>query len=390
LLELMLDHQRGSLERVTLARELEASGEREAAALVRREAVRRAQSPEELRQLQAALVGDERYPAGTFKKRYRAAASDDERLQVVQQFLTLAPHDALLERRLLALLGALGRKPALVQEIRRLGADPFSDAVLLADAAAALRQSGDELEARRIFGVLVERAPGDPWVRALVGDRLRNEGWFDDATRVYSVLDELAPDHPAALIRLALAHHGAGRIDIARRLLARVAQTGGRAGDAQLGKLASGLSAVLLTSTLKTAELGKEQTEQLERAALETSVGRRPSVVLVRVPAATLPIKVSLLRGRDGAQTERAPDVVAASIGLYLFLLEPADSVKSVLRLSRPPGLGPAPELRAHIEGVVEGRPLNAESRAPATLVSHQVVLPLDGRSVEVPWAPAH
>jgi Flp pilus assembly protein TadD len=383
LLELMLDHQPDSLQRVTLARELEANGEREAAALVRRETVRRAGSPEELRQVQQALAGDETYPVGTFKKRYRAAHTDQERLKVVQQFLTLAPHDATLERRLLSLLHALGARAALVQEIRRIESDPFSDAALLADAASLLRQSGDEVEARRIFGQLVERAPADPWVRAFVGDRLRNEGWFDDATRVFTVLDELVPDHPASLIRLALAHYGAGRIDIARRLLARIAQTGGRAGDAQLGKMAGGLSAIVLAETLKSSRLEKEQADQLTRAGLEilaTAEGRRPSVVLVRAPAATMPIKVALVRGRERARTERLPDVVAASIGLYLFLLEPEDHVQSVFRLSRPEGLSPAPELRVRIDGVRE------PASAPKSLLTKEVLLPLDGRSVEVRW----
>jgi tetratricopeptide (TPR) repeat protein len=373
----LLDFRSDGIGRVDLARKLEESGEREAAAFLRREAVRRAASPEELVQVQRALVGDESYPAGTFKKRYRAAAGDAERLRVVQQFLTLAPHDSALLRRQLALLDGLGRKPALVQEVRRIETDPFADAALLADAAALLRKSGDELEARRIFGELVERAPTDPWVRAFVGDRLRNEGWFDDATRVYSVLEELAPDHPAAVMRLALAHQGAGRVDIARRLLARIAQTGGRAGDGQLGKLARSLAAVLLADARALAGLTPQQTEQLEQAALQIGDGRRDSILLVRTPAATAPVKVTLLRGPHAARVERTPDVAAAGIGLFLFLVEPGDPQPLTLRLARPPELAPAPPLRARIDAIRE--PM------PGRLPSREIELPLDGKPVEVP-----
>jgi len=380
LLELLLDYRSDGASRIELARKLEESGEREAGAFLRREAVRRAASPEELTQVQLALIGDESYPAGTFKKRYRAAANDEERLRVVQQFLTLAPHDAVLERRLLALLDGLGRKPALLEETRRIKVDPFADATLLADAAALLRKNGEEAEARRIFGELVERAPSDPWVRAFVGDRLRNEGWFDDATRVYSVLDELAPDHPAALTRLALAHHGAGRIDIARRLLARVAETGGRAGDAQLGKLARGLSAILLADARKTAGLTPEQSEQLERAALQIGDGKRQSIVLVRTPAATQPVKVTLLRGTGKSRSERVPDVAAASMGVFLFLVEPGDDQTWALRLARPAELAPAPPLPARIDSIQEP--------APGRLPSREIELPLDGKPIEVPWPP--
>ena len=195
------------------------------------------------------------------------------------------------------------------------------------------------------------------------------------------MLDEIVPDHPAALLRLALAHHGAGRIDIARRLLLRIAQTGGRAGDAQLGKMASGLSAILLAETLKSKKLDKSQGDELERAALEIGEGRRPAVLLVRAPAATLPLKVALLRGEARARTERGPDVAAASIGLYLFLLEPADTVKSVLRISRPQGLAPAPELKVRIDGV------SPRSGAANLLVTKEIALPLDGKSVEIPWS---
>src|SRR5206468_7850521 len=134
---------------------------------------------------------------GVFRKQYAAAKDDAGRLAVVRRFLAIAPHDARLHRRLFALLEALGQKQPLAEEVRRLRRDPFADAGLLADGASALRRIGDEAEARRAFGELAERAPGDPWARAFLGDRLRNEGWFDDAAQAYAVLEQLMPGDPA-------------------------------------------------------------------------------------------------------------------------------------------------------------------------------------------------
>ncbi len=278
LLELILLREPNGVARVRVARELERSGEVDAAGMLRREAVRRARSPEELRAIAHALLGDEHYPVGTFRKRYEAAPEPAAKLAVVRRFLALAPHDARLRRRLLALLEALKMNQELADEVRRLRCDPFADAGLLADAASALRRLGDVDEARRAFGELAERAPSDPWARAFLGDRLRNEGWFDDAAQAYTVLADLAPDEPAAVLRLALAHAGAGRLDIAVRLLARVAQTGGRAGGLKLGDLAARLSLARLAEALAQARGSRRRTQPASsgpRSSCRVRRGRR-------------------------------------------------------------------------------------------------------------------
>src|SRR6185295_6947878 len=100
---LLLRHEDGST-RLEIARQLERAGESDAAALLRREAVRRAASPEELAAIRSELIGDERLPIGVFEKRYKAAADDRARLSVVRKLLTVAPHDARLREKLIALL----------------------------------------------------------------------------------------------------------------------------------------------------------------------------------------------------------------------------------------------------------------------------------------------
>jgi tetratricopeptide (TPR) repeat protein len=381
LLELIMLHDESGISRVGIARELERAGDADAAGLLRREAVRRAKSPEELRAIARALLGDERYPVGIFKKRYGAAPDDPARLALVRRFLAMAPHDARLRRRLLALLESLKMKQELADEVRRIRHDPFADAGLLADGASALRRLQDEAEARRTFGELAERAPGDPWARAFLGDRLRNEGWFDDAAQAYAVLDQLAPDDPAASLRLALAHAGAGRLDIAVRLLARVAQTGGRAGEAKLGDLASRLSLALLAEARSRPGLPPADAERMERASLELPRPPGATLFLVRTPAAGRPIQVTLLRGAKDAREERTPEVAADSIGLSTLRLDPGDTSPVTLRLKRPSELAPASLMKVRIDALV---PMG-EGKAPR-IVSTEVELPFSGKPVELGW----
>ncbi len=384
LLELVLGQIEDGMARVGVARELDRAGEADAAALLRREAVRRARSPEELYAVERAIVGDEHYPVGIFRKQYKAAADDAGRLGVIRRFLALAPHDPRLRRRLLAVLEALGDKEQLADEIRRIRRDPFADAGLLADGAAALRRIGDEAEARRAFGELAERAPADPWARAFLGDRLRNERWFDDAADAYAVLDQLVPDDPAAILRLALAHAGAGRLDIAERMLARVAQTGGRAGDAKLGDLAGRLALALLDDALARPGLAPADADRIARAALELPRPAGATLVLVRAPAGAQAIEATLIRGPKEAREDRAPEVATPGIGLYALRLDPGDATKASLRLRRPAELAPARPTKVRVDALVPDG-----DNKPPRLVTTEVDLPSSGKPVEIGWTGA-
>jgi hypothetical protein len=283
---------------------------------------------------------------------------------------------------MLALLESLGMKQELAEEVRRVRRDPFADAGLLADGASALRRLGDEAEARRAFGELCERAPADPWARAFLGDRLRNEGWFDDAAQAYTVLDQLVPDDPAAILRLALAHAGAGRLDIAVRLLARVAQTGGRAGEAKLGELSGRLSLALLAEARAKPGLPPADADRLERASLELPRPRGATLLLVRAPAGTRPVDVTLIRGAKDAREERSPEVAADGIGLYTLRLDPGDTTAATLRLKRAAELPPARPAKVRVDALVPA----GDGKAPQ-LVSTEIELPITGKPVELGWS---
>lgn len=380
LLELVLDTNEDGLWRVDVARSLDRAGQADAANLLRREAVRRARDSGELVRIRLALLGDEHYPLGTFKKQYKAAADDRGRLAVVRRFLGIAPHDARLRRRVLALLEALGDKQVLAEQIRRIREDPFADAGLLADAASTLRRIGDEAGARRTFGELTERAPGDPWARAFLGDRLRNEGWYEDASAAYAVLEDLLPDDPAAVLRLALAHAGARRLDLAQRMLGRIARTGGRAGDRQLGELARVAASVLVEQARGTAGLPPEDGERLLRVALEMPQPAGATAILLRAPAGSLPVVATLIRGPKEAREERAPDVAAEGIGLYALKLDATDK-DATLRLSRREELPPAGPTKVRVDALVQQGP----GKAPR-LSTTEVDLPATGKRVDLHW----
>ena len=380
-LELVLDVVREGPRRILVAKLLDDAGEPSAAALLRREALRRAASPQELRRVELALLAGERLPVGAFRKQYTKATDDAGRLAVVRRFLAIAPHDARLRRTLLLLLESMNKKDELREQARLYRQDPFTDAVLLADIAAAIRRTGDELEARRAYGELSERAPDDPWVRAFLGDRLRNEGWFDDATLAYEALEDLLPGDAGTGIRLALAHAGSGRLDVAQRMLARVAQTGGRSGDVPLGDLSGFVAHALLAEARGKDAVPAADRERLTRTALALPFPEDTVVFLVRAPAGSVAIDPLLVRGPKEAREERPADLASASIGLYAMRTSTTDR-EATVRLRRPEALPPALPLKVRVDALLPdgaGKPLR--------IVTTEIDVPPTGKPLEIRWS---
>jgi Flp pilus assembly protein TadD len=375
LLELVLVTTTAGQDRVAMAASLDLVGENEAAAFLRKEALRRARGPEELRAVRTALLAMESYPRSTYDKQYTAAADNDARLKVVRRFLSLAPHDIRLRQRLLALLEAMGNKTALVAEIAQIRADPFADAPLLATCAAALRRAGDEAEARRAYGEIIERAPSDPWARAFTGDRLRNEGWFDQAINIYAPLDLQMEGEQAVVLRMALAQEGAGRLDLASRMLARLAQMGGRSERQELGSLAVDISAAMLAQPRK---VDPAQARELQRRLLELPLRKTGAAILLRVAAASPPIEAAILRGPKDAREERAPDVAARGVGYYRLLLDAGDD-DVVLRMNAARELDPSFGTAVSVIAIVS----KGTGQAPV-VKTWDGVLPSNGKPIKL------
>lgn len=349
LLELAIEAQTG-LGILSFAEGIEREGDLEAAAFLRKEALRHATIPE-MWQVRQHLMAHEVLPRAKFEERYAKAKDDKERLGVVRTFLVFAPHSSVLRERLLGLLAALGEKETLADEVRRLRVDPLAEAPLLADAASGLRAVGLEAEARRTFGEIAERATSDPWALALLGDRLRNEGFFEDAAAAYTSLLELVPGDGASELRMALADAGAGRIDLALRELGRVARTGGRTGQTDISTLAERAAFVLAHQASATPGLPEAERAALARATAELTPPPRGQVFFVTWPAADRNAPgISIERGAAKPAGPGAPpareaspaEAIAARIGLASLIAAPGGSGDIILVISRarpvPPG----------------------------------------------------
>jgi tetratricopeptide (TPR) repeat protein len=378
-LELLLASAGNGYTRVELARMLAEGGDADAAELVRREAVRRAESPAELDTIRRALLANEPDVVLPFVTAYAKATTNGGRLVVVRTFLRLAPHDSRLRRRELALLEALDRRDDLVAAAQAIRQEPFLDAALLADAASALRRIGAKDEARRTFGELAERAPEVPFARAFLGDRLLDEGLFDEATTAYDALLRRVPDDPAASFRLALANAGAGRLDLASRMLAHVTETGGRTSDPALEELA-GIESAMLVAEARAGKVSPDEASRLARLARGTELPDAAGLVLVRAPTWVPGLDVVVVRGKSGDDAEPLQVVRAPSLGLAGLRLERGEGALR-LRVSRQLDLEPSRPATASIEVLVTG----GQGDHPRW-VKKDVPLRADGKETEIVW----
>jgi tetratricopeptide (TPR) repeat protein len=378
-LELLLDQFPDGTARVELARALDEGGDTDAGALIRREAARRAQTPAELDAVRRALLVNEPDVALPFVTAYARAGDDSARLRVVETFLRMAPHDPRLRRRELALLEALGRKDDVLAESEAVRQEPFLNASLLADTASALRRVGAPEAARLTFGELAERAPGIPFARALLGDRFLDEGWNDEATVAYEALLRLVPDDPAASFRLALAHAGAGRLDIALRMLSRVATTGGRTSDPVLAEVASVTSAVLVAEA-RARFTAPEADDGLRRRAAEISVADGAGFVLIRAPTWVPGLDVTMVRGVGGEGGDTAPPLRVPSVGFVAVRLDRGEGIVR-LRVKRQADLAPSRPATARVQVLAT----DGHGDAPR-LVSMDAPLRVDGEVTELVW----
>ncbi|MBX3204095.1 MAG: FecR domain-containing protein [Labilithrix sp.] len=362
-----------------LVRTLSRQGETDAAAFVKQELVRQvdlgALDAEQLRRL---LIDDEPKIDRALDAAYRAARTDEARLAVLRRFLRLAPHSPLGRRLSLSLLEATGDRPGLLEAIDRIRGDVFADAGLLAECASALRRLGMDAEGRRAFGELVERAPRDPWTLGYVGDRLRAEGLYEDALAAYQRLDAAMPDEPAVALRLALAHAGAGRLDVATRLLDRVAQTGGRGDDGRLGELASIVGASLIAAA-RQGSPGAETDALLARRLAQTALPDVASVILVRTPLLDDPVQVYVAR-RDKDKDELPADLDASAMGLSAVRIERGGGVARI-RLRRAAGIAGGRPTRGLVTALVLGG-----ERGQARLVTREVDVGPGDKGAELRW----
>ena len=324
------------------------------------------------------LIDDEPKIDRALDKAFRAARTDEARLGVLRRFLRLAPHSPLGRRLLLSLLEATKSRGPLLETIEQIRNDVFADAGLLAECASILRRLGMDQEGRRAFDELVERAPRDPWTLGYVGDRLRAEGLYEDALAAYLRLDAAMPNDPSVSLRLALAHAGAGRLDVATRLLDRVAQTGGRGDDGRLGELASVVSASLIAKA-RQGTPGAETDALLARRLAQTPLPDVASVILVRTPLTDDNVEVAVARQLKD-KDELPADLDASAMGLAAVRIERGGGVARI-HLKRAAGLAGARPTRGIVTALVFGT-----DRGQPRLVTREVDVPPNEKGLEIRW----
>jgi tetratricopeptide (TPR) repeat protein len=363
---------------MTLAKRLSAAGETDAAAFVKQELTRQASlgalGYEQLRKL---LIDDEPKVDRVLDHAFRTAKGEEARLTVLRRFLRLAPHSPLGRRLLLSVLEAKADRAGLLEAVEQIRYDVFADAGLLAECASLLRRLGMDAEGRRAFGELVERAPRDPWTLAYVGDRLRAEGLYEDALAAYQRLDVAMPDDPAVALRLALAHAGAGRLDVATRLLDRVAQTGGRGDDGRLGELSSILLASLVASARQPTS-PPETDALLVRRLAQTPLPDVASIILVRTPLLDDKVQVFTLR-HEKDKDETPADLDASAMGISAVRIERGGGVARI-RLRRS-GLASLRPTRGLVTALVLG-----SDRTRTKLVTREVDIAPGEKGAELRW----
>jgi hypothetical protein len=205
---------------------------------------------------------------------------------------------------------------------------------------------------------------------------LRNEGWFDDATASYQALAQLVPDEPAAVVRLALGHAGAGRLDVARRLLQRVTETGGRTGDDAFRTLGAELSSVWLVRALAAGP--KPPEAQRLSACLRQSPPPSQGIVLVESAAASLPVLARLTPRPTSVRPERALGTLAPGLGLGTLEFDPVADLGAKLVVSHRKA---ARATKVRITTLVAGGP-----DALPRLTEMEFELSADGRAIELEW----
>ena len=211
---------------------------------LRREILGRVRTPADLRVVHEGLGERGGVDWTAVEQLLAKATTRAQKVKTARDLLRRWPDDLRLSLRLFGLLEEISE----LREARRLAAviraNPYADASARTLVGEFYLRQRDEAAARRTWSEIVEFAPYDPYARRWLGDLYRAAGWFEDAYRQYETLQTLTPDDDGVLLLLASAAAGAGRVDEALRLEARVsrnAEPGFESGNARIATLLSGM-----------------------------------------------------------------------------------------------------------------------------------------------------
>jgi Ca-activated chloride channel family protein len=248
------------------------------------------------------------------------ARTPAERLRALRQLVAQTPGSFELRLRLLEELEVQGRAGEAARLAERLRADPLADPGVRTAIGELYLRLGLPDEARRTFSEIVEFQPLDELARRRLGDLYRAHGWYEDAYRQYETLVSIRPDDPTALLLLAQAAAGAGRIDEALRLEQRVMET------SEQGAVEGIARTAMLWSSVRFAELRKGARERGAQADLDAllvrmrrgGVLRNARALRVSLVWAHPDANISLWTAHPGLSLSR-PDDLYSELGIEAF-----------------------------------------------------------------------
>lgn len=285
-----------------------------AARYLRNRILRRAFDPD---QLLGDTPGETYWPA--FRAGLLAMKSPDEREKMLRGFLENNPAQMQAREMLAFLLAAQNKTEEAKKEairVRRDGAASPKILELLCDLQAGDREV---VAARRTCSELVEFNPNDPKAHERLGDMFLRHGWYQEAYRQYTGLVEMMKDVPAALLRLAAAAAGMGKVDEALRIERKVASGDGEAGPNDPRRIARLHSAARLAALLVTAR----QDKKTDATAVERNLKRtqvfQTKTTLAFVIWEDYQAVLAVTPQRDGLAYTPVETVSASASGLIML-----------------------------------------------------------------------
>jgi tetratricopeptide (TPR) repeat protein/Mg-chelatase subunit ChlD len=211
-----------------------------------------------------------------------AIENPDKRVEHVKAGLARDPEDPVGLGLLVEVLFDADRADEAFAAAMRLRRDGQASPSVLIVLCDLLADRGQVDEARRACSELVEWSPEDPDARQTLGDLFLRHGWYEEAYRQYESLVAMAPS-PLALLRLAAAAAGQGRIDEALRIERQVASGDGEPGPDDPRRIARLHSAARLAAMVLDARAKGEQdkAKEIERSLKRTQVFDSPTTLVL-------------------------------------------------------------------------------------------------------------
>ncbi len=269
-----------------------------------------------------------------------AMKTDEARLKKIRGLLEEYPDDpagrSLLAQTLLD-AGEIEEALAVAYRLRRDGLAGPSVLRIMCDLQA---EAGLEEEAQRSCSELVEFNPDDPAAREQLGNLFLRHGWYDAAYRQFKTLVETAKENPLAMLRLAAAAAGMGKVDEALRIERKVASGDGEPGPMDPRRWARLHSAARLAGMILDAKASNDKNtlKALSRNLKRTQVFGSSASIVVLVWE-DLHVKMDLEAMREDEVFPVSERISADNVGLQMMDLgrkAPAD-VKISVKLKGAP-----------------------------------------------------